>query len=112
MSSGVVVYDWPVAPTMSVHTPLLQRFQRYLKVGCTSVALFSLRHLPTSIVNAMPQCGMAASGSAVVRLSWSAELNDGRGLVPGNAPTPAVVGAESTTTGSALTRFRALTVTR
>src|SRR3954452_4404149 len=97
---------------MSVHTPLLQRRHRYLKVGCTSVALFSLRHLPVLIVKAMPQCGIAASGSGVVRLGWSDETNDGRGFVPGSAATPAVVGAESTATGSALTRFRALTVTR
>src|SRR3954447_16504024 len=112
MSSGVVVYDWPFAPTMSLHVPLLQRRHRYLKVGCTSFALFSLRHLPVLIVNAMPQCGIAASGSGVVRLGWWPETTAGRGFVPGRAATPAVVGAESTTTGSALTRLRALTVTR
>src|SRR4051794_24229440 len=96
---------------MSLHTLPLQRRQRYLNVGLTWVALASVRHLPVLIVKTMPQCGMATSGSADVRLGWSCDTNDGRGLVPGSAATPAVVGFESIVTGSVLTRLRPETVT-
>src|SRR4051812_42857407 len=96
---------------MSSHTLPLQRRQRYLKVGLTWVALATVRHLPGAIVNTMPQSGIAAFGSAVVSFGWSCDTNDGRGLVPGSAATPAVVGFESIVTGSVLTRLRPETVT-
>src|SRR3954451_799980 len=96
---------------MCLHTLPLQGRQRYLNVGVTWAALASVRHLPGAIVKTMPQCGMAAPGSADVRLGSACDTNEGRGFEPGVAATPATVGFESIVTGSVLTRFRPETVT-
>src|SRR4051794_36910021 len=116
MSSGVVVYCFPVCPRMSTHWPPLQRRHLYLNVVFEVLSLFGVLdvpHLPFAITKIAPQGGVGAwLGIAGAMLGWLAIVVDGCGFVPGTAVTPAVVMFDCTVTGSWLTMFRPFTSTR
>src|SRR4051794_36376952 len=86
-----------------------QRSQRKLKAGEIGVALASVRQAPGRIVKTWPSFGVGTAPE--VGLSDGPPLKAGRGVVPGRAATPAVVGEDVSDTLPGRTRLRPVTVT-